>query len=86
MVRFMTSVRVDMPCEFGFVAKALGFATARPMAVIFTAGLSARQLTSMVLSYMTVEIFGAGIVIVADIAAVGPLTAMTARAKGRFAS
>ncbi|KAI7498697.1 hypothetical protein KC357_g92 [Hortaea werneckii] len=69
LVRFVTSMRVDMPCEFGFVAKALSFATARPMAVIFTAWLSAWQFTSMVLSYMAVEVFGAGVVIVADIAA-----------------
>lgn len=70
LVRFMTSMRVNMPCEFGFVAKALCFATASPMAVIFTAWLSARQFTSVVLSYMAVEIFGAGIVVVADVAAI----------------
>jgi len=70
LVRFMTSMRMDMPSEFGFVAKALGLATASPMAVIFTAWLSAWQFTSVVLSYMAVEIFGAGIVIVANIATV----------------
>lgn len=85
-MRFMTSMRVNMPCEFGFVAKALCFATASPMAVVFAAWLSAWQFASVVLSYMAVEIFGARIVIIADIAAVGPLTAVTSCAKGRFPS
>lgn len=77
LMRFVSGVAMYVPRQLRFVSERLILAAAGPVAVIVRIGLYIEVLTSVICSNVPVKLFGRSIVIVANTAADGPLTAVS---------